>query len=71
MRLSRTLNRDEVREVLDACQDYQDEKWEVQGNYPEWHPFQGNHEGKGESTGKTVKRGGTRMASHSQEKGKG
>ena len=70
MKLDRTLNRDEVQEVLDACKDYQTEEWEVQGQYPEWHPCQGNHEGKGESTGKTPKRRGAWMASYSQ-KGKG
>jgi hypothetical protein len=52
MRLDRTLNQDEIREVQDACADYQNEGWEVQGVYPEWHPFQGNHEGKGSGTGK-------------------
>ena len=70
MRLDRTLNRDEVQEVVDACQDYQNEEWEVQGNYPEWHPCQGNHEGKGESTGKTLKCRGTRLETYAQ-KGKG
>jgi hypothetical protein len=70
MRLDRTLNRDEIEEVYRAREDYQTQEWEVQGNYPEWHPLQGNHQEKGGSTGKTLKCRGTRMAPYSQ-KGKG
>jgi len=67
MRLDRTLNRDEIQEVYDACQDYQNEKWEVSGNYPEWHPCQGNHEGKGESTTAIAQRNRPRLETHGKE----
>jgi hypothetical protein len=63
MRLDRTLNRDEVQEVLDACKDYQTEKWEVSGIHAEWCPFQGNHEGKGESTRAFIERHRPRIRS--------
>jgi hypothetical protein len=63
MKLDRTLDRDEIREVLDACSSYQTEEWEVQGDYAEWCPFQGNHEGKGESTRAFIERHRPRIRS--------
>jgi hypothetical protein len=72
MRLDRTLSKEEIEEAHYASEDYQVKEWEVQGQYPEWHPCQGNYQGQGEVARKTLKRDRPHfMAPYSQEKGKG